>query len=177
MTPSGGRPSSAIGFSGKSSFSLWRVKTIQNSIEGTYKLLFQASARAGPAKSNYGARDLGLSPLLPARHQRRPACPSCRQGWCGRPTLWAGAWSAVWDLAYCLCQVLSWTHSLEDLSGSVIGFTRISLRCGVTLRKNAENNILSRRCVWTGGTGQGWSRNGTGTDQGFLRIIIPGLQS
>ena len=104
-------------------------------------LLFQAGARGGPAKWNYGEGDLALSPLLPAHHQRRPARPSCRQGRCGRPTLWPGAWGALWDLAHCLCQVLSWTHSLEDLSGVVIWISGVMWRWE-TWKVNAEDNIL-----------------------------------
>ena len=127
-TQSGDRPSFAIEFSGKITQSYF-LSTNCMSFGSDLKLnvkqffLIQAGARAGSAKSDHGAWDLGLSPLLSARHQWRLACASCRQGRRGRSTLWAGAWSALWDLAHCLCQVLSWTYSLEDLSGMVISKT------------------------------------------------------
>ena len=47
----------------------------------------QTGSRASAAESDHGTRDVGLPPLLPARHQRRLARAAGSQGRRRRPAL------------------------------------------------------------------------------------------
>ena len=63
---------------------------------------------------------------------------------------------------------------LDPLSGRLFRYGYLDIRCDVTLRNlksKCRRQDITRRCVWTGVTGQGWSRNGTGNVWGVVEII------